>query len=337
MQEVSMGYFVRSMLIIFGVMGFMLIAQPSVAFATRVTLIRVSSVDMQDEVLAFELTNDLHASASRVAGWGVSISSMTLPQILASNNCGDGTVPDTACLVHLTNTPGSGAYGPIIIYGTLQRRGEGDDMRIELDLVLFDTVSGAEPRHVVANLTEAELNDVEGRRRLIQGWLVQLMTGIAPSADTPIADGSGDSPPPPTRTGDSREALEIAGWSLVGTAGASAIVAIIAGSLLVGLNNDAQYVEYRSSWDAGRVSSVCAEAANDPSEAGRHALGVCNDAQAYEVLVPLLWTVAGLAGAAGTVLAWHPWIGASPAERPTARLIPTLSPTRAGLALTLEF
>ncbi len=325
---------VRSIFITCVVLSATFVLHPTVAHATRVTLIRVTSLDMRDEVLAFELTNQLHASASLVAGWGVSIASTTLPQILLSNNC-EGVVPDTACLVHLTNTPGSGAYGPIIIYGTLQRRGEGDAMRLELDLVLFDTVSGAEPRHVVANLTLEELNDADVREHLIQGWLIQLMTGVAPDVAVSVEDPA--PPPPPGRPSDPREAFEIAGWSLVGVAGAALVGALVSGGLMLGLTNDADYQAYRSSWDATRVSDVCASAASDMSDDGRHALSVCNDAALHEILVPLFWTVAGIAGAAGVILAWHPWTASGSEARPTARLVPSLSPTRAGLGFALEF
>lgn len=330
--------FVRSLIISASVLVGMLATIPSVAHATRVNVVRIQAINVDDDVMAFELTNALHAEASQVAGWSVSIASSTLPQLLLSNGC-SGDVPDMACLIRIANTSGSGAYGPIMIYGFLHRIGEGEARRYELELTLFDVVSGLDPRHLTAHLTAAQAADPDERHRLAQTWVVSLTTGVSMSdrppldedeTELPASGGSRRAPP-----SDPNTPLEIAGWSLIGLAGASAIAAIVTGSLVLGMNGDPRFDAYRASWEAGS-GNVCDFARSDPSTDAEYVRNRCSEAETYEITTPVLWTIAALAGIGGIALVWHPWTSSGSSEV-SVSLLPLIGRDRGGGSLTINF
>jgi len=142
--------------------------------------------------------------------------------------------------------------------------------------------------------------------------------------------------PEPRRVTDTT-ATDTIGWILVGTAAASAITAAITGGLLLSLNEDVRYNDYRGTWDATRFPDICDAAAMDSSADGRYALDVCEQGQTLEIVTHVMWAASGVLAVAGMVfIIWHP--GAPTHEvAPTARLTPILGPTQAGLDLTVEF
>lgn len=228
----------------------------------------------------------------------------------------------------------------------------GEDNGFALTLVLYDMRSSE-----VAQQIEVPVDRImapAARNRLAAEWIRQL---TAPPAVAAIGDplpelepfdppsgGERDPDPEPVvdpeperpRVTDTT-VTDTVGWVLVGTAIASAIGAGITGGLLLSLNEDTRYHEYRSSWDAMRHGNVCTLAASDPSADGRYVADVCSQGETYEVLTHVLWAATGVFALAGAVfIIWHP--GAPSREvAPTARLTPVLGTTRAGLDFTLEF
>lgn len=306
----------------------------SVAFAqeseteTPVIVLGIRSVEGDDSA-AQTVSRTLRALAANRAGWVESDRDVTLAQMMLAHGCYD--VVDRTCASQIGASFQPDHRG-ILVFGQMRRQGAGLD-QVRIELVLFDIALDRATHRAAFDERLSELI-VGGRLDdRAQAWLERLMSSGTEFEDTgqPYFD-SVETPPMPLNP---HEGLELAGWSLVGFAVASAVAAIASGSLLLGLNGDARYNAYREDWEVGSVGNVCDAAAGDPSPEGRHALGVCGDASIHEVLVPLFWTVAALSGAAGILLAWHPWTAS--AESPTVSLAPAVGPTFAGLDLSGTF
>ncbi len=296
---------------------------------TPVAVLGLSSVEGDDQV-AGTISRTLHVHANQRDDWSVQTEvDVTLAQMILAHGCGD--IPDRGCLTRIAAPMQTERQG-LILFGRMRRRGEGsDDVRIEL--VLFDVRLDRATHRAVF---DERLSDIIIRGRLddaVGRWLDRLRhapQSVFEDTGQPYFEATANSPP-----GNPNEALEVAGWSLVGVAAASLIGAVTSGGVLLGHNGDARYQAYRSSWDAATVGNVCDAAASDPSPEGRHALGVCNDGSVHEALVPLFWTIAGLSAAAGVLLVWHPWTG-SP-ESPAVGILPVLGPTQGGLSVIGAF
>lgn len=310
--------------------------RPDVAYATRVTLVRIQAVQDRDALVAAELTASIRDAANRIPGWTVSTASAGIWDLMGANAC-PGSHPDVECLHRMAITPGSGAYGPILLHGFLNRVAEERGEVVTIDFALYDAVEARVTHRVTVIASPERLSDEEARRGLASEMMLRLVS--APSEEPirldpiqPETEAVVDTPEPAR---SDHSSLEIAGWSLLAAGIASAIAASITGGLVLSMNDDARFNAYRGVWHPDRVSDVCAAAASDPSPDGRYAASVCSDASALEVLVPLFWTVAGLAAAGGALLAWHPWT--SSAETPVASLVPTLGPDRVGLSMLGAF
>lgn len=333
---------VRSILIAFVVLSVTLALFPAIAYATPVRLIRIEAVEPADEFAAAQLSAAIVEVAGDVPGWTASPVAIGLGDLMESAGCIDVTIPGVECLHQLATRPGSGAYGALLVYGFLRRDGEGAHALLEIELMLFDAIEVSITHRVFAETTSAQLEDAEARSALATAMVARLSSPSTDSGEI-IRIGPGDSAAvsvpdePVVASAPDHSGLEIAGWVLVGTAAASAIAAMVTGGVLIELNSDERYNAYRGTWDATRISNVCDVAAADMSDDGRYALGVCNDAQVQEVLMPLLWTVAGIAGVVGTALVWHPWASSASAERSEVRLAPALGPTLAGIDLGISF
>ncbi len=296
---------------------------------TQVIVLGLEAVHGDDSIASTTSTT-LRAVADGFQGWSVDQGvNPTLPQMRLAHGC---DMPDRACLTDIGETFRSQMpQAASIVFGRMSRRGAGSDDMV-VDLALFDLERG----HVTHRARiDARISDLILRGQLGErtpDWLRRLVSDESRYEDTGQPYFEPVVAPPP---GNPHEALEIAGWSLVGVAAASLIGAVTSGGVLLGHNGDARYQAYRSSWDAMRVGNACDAAAADLSSEGRYALGVCNDASVHEILVPLFWTIGAVAGAAGALLAWHPWT-ASP-EAPAVGILPVLGPTQGGLTVIGAF
>jgi hypothetical protein len=295
----------------------LVVALPSRASASSVLVLGLQSVEGDDN-LAHHATIGIRIAVRETRGWTLHPGDTTLAQMLLAFSCDDQA--NEACFERMNSDPANGFRVDLIVFGTMHRTGEGAGLREVVEVGLFD----ASERRIVSRFEEThtveELMDVSSRSELGRRWVRRLALGL----------GSDDAPLPPDHA-----PLEMAGWSLVGFAGASAIAAMVTGGLTLSMNGDARFNAYRSSWDAMSVSNVCDVAANDLSAEGRYAAGRCSDASTYEILTPVFWTVAALAGAAGVVLVWHPWTSSS--YEVSVSLLPFLGRDRGGGSLTINF
>lgn len=304
----------------------------SVAFAqeseteTPIIVLGLRAVEGDDSA-AQTISRTLRALAANRPGWVESDRDVTLAQMQLAHRCEE---PDRACVSRMGESLQPDRRG-ILIFGRMRRQGVGLD-QVLIELILFDIALDRATHRGTFDERLSELIVGGSLDERAQAWLEQLTSEATEFEDTgqPYFDQVVYAPP-----GNPHAALEIAGWSLVGLAAASVVVAIASGGMLLGANGDEGYNAYRSSWDASLVPDVCQVASSDMTSEGRHAASVCSDASLFEILVPVFWTVAAAAGVAGALLAWHPWTAS--AESPTVSLVPAVGPTFTGLDLSGTF
>lgn len=306
---------VRSLLL--AVLSIFVMTVPSRASASSVLVLGFSSTEGDDN-LANHATIAIRIAIRETRGWTLHPAEATLSQMQLAFSCDEQV--DEACLERINNDPTNGFRVDLIVFGTLRRTGEGEELREVVEVGLFD----ASERRIVSHFEEIrtveELMDVSSRNELGRRWVRRLALGL----------GSDDRPLPPDHA-----PLEIAGWSLIGLAGASAIAAVITGGLVLGMNGDARFDAYRASWEAGS-GNVCDFARGDPSADAQYVLSRCSEAESYEIATPILWTIAALAGIGGAALVWHPWTSSGSAET-TVSLLPLIGRDRGGGSLTINF
>jgi hypothetical protein len=284
-----------------------------------VTILGLETADGDDN-LALVLTRSLRTHARNVQGWSVSPSAMLLAQFMPANNC-DSPTPE--CLRTAAVNPGSGATGDIIIFGRLRRIGEGASMVMHLELALFDATAGRITHRVSRDMTVENIMTSATRSTIAEESITQLTSDAALSEETPVP-------------GNPHRALEIGGGIMIGVGAVSAVLAVVFGEMVVGIDNDARFEAYRDSWDAARVPDVCVAATNDPSAEGRYAVSRCSAASTYELLTPVFWGLAGGLVTAGVFMLWHPTLS-SDTESPSLTLLPSFGPNGGGLSATARF
>ncbi len=284
-----------------------------------VTLLGLETADGDDN-LALVLTKSLRTYASEVHGWSLSSPEINLGMFMATNHC-DSPTPE--CLRAAAVNPDSGATGDIIIFGRLRRIGEGEAMRMHLELALFDATAGRITHRVSRDMTVENIMTSATRSTIAEESITQLTSDAVLSEETPVP-------------GNPHRALEIGGGIMIGVGAVSAVLAVVFGAMAVDANGDARFTAYRESWDATLVPDVCAVATNDPSAEGRYADGRCSDAATYELLTPVFWGLAGGLVTAGVFMLWHPTLS-SDTESPSLTLLPSFGPNGGGLSATARF
>ncbi len=284
-----------------------------------VTILGLETAD-GDDSLAADLTASLRVQAREVSGWSVSSSVITLAQFMPANSC-DSPTPE--CLRTAAVNPGSGATGDIIIFGRLRRIGEGESMRIHLELALFDATAGRITHRASRDMTVENIMTSATRSTIAEESIVQLTSDAVLSEETPVP-------------GNPHRALEIGGGIMIGVGAVSAVLAVVFGAMAVDANGDARFTAYRESWDATRVPDVCVMASSDTSAEGHYAVSRCSAASTYELLTPVFWGLAGGLVTAGVFMLWHPTLS-SDTESPSLTLLPSFGPNGGGLSATARF
>lgn len=298
-----------------------------------------------DAFVATEVTAALRIAGGMTPNWRTSTADVPLAELMRACGATLEVDPDLGCMARMVVTRDPSMEGGFVLFAVLNRVGEANGFSI--GLILYDMRTSEIAQQVSA--TVERIMAPAARNRLAAEWIRQL---TAPPA-VAVADPPPDSDPPdspaveepvldpepalPTRTVVDTTATDILGWTLVALAGASAVTAGITGGMVLNLNEDSRFQAYRNSWDAASVPNVCAAAAMDASDEGRYALDVCEQADTLETVTHVLWAATGVLALAGAVfIIWHP--GAPSHEVPvTARLIPSIGLTQAGLDLTVEF
>lgn len=295
---------------------------------TPVTVLGLQSVDDDDRAAA-TITLAIRVAAGHREEWNVDERDSTLGQMMIAV---DRTIINRESLSSIGRVLYPEQEGQII-FGRMRRLRNGSD-EVSIELLLFDVTFD---RVVYRMSTESTLSALisEGQVDTRAGeWLERLMSEESRFEDTgqPYFEEA-DSTSSATSVIEDASALEIAGVTLLGIAGAALITAIALGVSSLDLNGDPQFAAYRSTWDATRVGNVCDVATSDMTPEGRHAASVCSDASLFETLVPVFWVVAGASVIAGVGLVWHPWAD----REASVSLTPTLGPRRAVLDLRLTF
>jgi hypothetical protein len=179
--------FILNGIMAFALASATLVILPGVAHATRVTIIRLDAVD-GDEQTAAELTAALNDVGEDMPGWTVNTATGSMADLMAASGCESAVTPSLECLIHMANTSGSGAYGAMLIFGTVRRSGEGS---FEIEIGLFDAVEASITRSVHVTVTAAQLANATERRRLVTEWIIRLggPSGAAAPARTLVILG----------------------------------------------------------------------------------------------------------------------------------------------------
>jgi hypothetical protein len=140
---------------------------PSLVHAQRsVVVLGITSMEGDDD-LAHTLTGAIRHAASRVDGWRVSDTEVTLAQMALAHGCSDE--PDMGCLTQIAGTLGTQA----IIYGILRRSGTDARSPFQLSLTLYD----AQTQHIERSISETippNRTDIDDLREPARRMIAQL-------------------------------------------------------------------------------------------------------------------------------------------------------------------
>ena len=130
-MRASLSSFTIAAAVLFG-----LFATPTAAQADdTVFVLGIRSVQGDDE-LTRNLTGAVRQEASRVRGWSVSDTEVSLDQMALAHDCDE---PDPACLANIATALSADK----IIYGTVNRAGGEDNYNFALSIYIFDAASGS--------------------------------------------------------------------------------------------------------------------------------------------------------------------------------------------------
>ena len=292
------------------------------ASVREVLIVGINSVD-GDDSLARDATSALRNIVRASSGYVLNDTDVMETQLVLTHSC---EVLDGSCLDRVLAEE-SFREVDFVVYGQMTRAGEGTELRMHLELSLYDVAEREVAQRYTIDVTVEELMSPELRNGHAGRWFSEL----APTP-TPIAAG----PAPPSVGGVSMSSgdFEILGWTLVGTAAALGVIAIITGATVLNMNGDTRFRDYRESWSASS-GNVCDLARNDPSPDGMYALSHCGSASSFELATPILWTVAAALGVGGVLAIWHPGTGEQRA--PGVTLTPSFGTGHAAVNISGTF
>lgn len=293
---------------------------PATAYASSVMVLGVSSID-GDDALASDITYALRSAARNVPGWTVGGRDVTLAQLQLAYGCsGDSALPDLECLQAVATAEGGPSYVNMIIYGTLRRSGTGDSMRMVLELQLYEVENERITHDFTVDMTVEQIMTVDERNRLAPQWLARLTGSSAESS-------SESRPSPRTASFD----LEYVAWPLIGLAIVSLGIEIGAWAGLDGLQHNADFTAYRSSFGSGTGNACNQPSSGSMLDERGHSL--CSQGDMLETLEWVFMAV-GLGSAAAGITTLVLDLTGQPATDEHAFMIrPTVSSTRAGIEL----
>ena len=300
---------------------------PVSAQAQNVSVLGIITQDGDDN-LADDLSVALRNAVRETPGWVLIGGDVTAAQMMLAANCDPGlTVPDALCFHQIATMRDLPTHPILLVYGTLSRRGEGESMRMVLDLQLFDLRPDRITSELSVEMTVLQIMTLSERNRLAREWIGQLVMNQSvyegePSVATPHPAASFD--------------LEYVAWPLIGLAVVSLGVEIGAWAGLNDLNNNPDFTAYRSGFGTG-TGNVCAQpSSGSPIDERGHSL--CSQGDTLEVLEWVFLAV-GLGSAAGGItLLLLDLTGGHPSAAEHSLLIrPSVSSTHASLDIGWRF
>lgn len=315
----------------------------------------VYTPDATDAFAAQEVTSALRIAGGMMPEWRLSTVDVPLVELMRACGASSDASASEECMAGMVTTRDPSMAGGFILFAFMERVGEANGYRIIL--VLYDMREGRILNRIEA--PAARIMAPAARNRLAAEWIRQLLAPppavevaetrpVEPAVEE-VPDASSDAaevsepetpieevPIEPPRSVADFTGIDVAAWTMIGLAVASAVAAGITGGLVLSMNGDARYNAYRETWDASVVPDVCRAAEGDSSDDGRYVLGVCRDAGALEIATHVLWAGVGILGVAGALTFLIPRVGAS-GPSVEATLIPSIAPTRAGLDLRITF
>lgn len=304
----------------------------------------VYTPDATDAFAAQEVTAALRIAGGMMPEWRLSTVDVPLVELMRACGASSDTSASEECMARMVVTRDPSMAGGFILFAFMERVGEANGYRIIL--VLYDMREARIMSRIEA--PAARIMAPAARNREAAEWIRRLLEPPRPlevaEADEPSIVATDPEPVAPTeevpieppRSVTDFTGIDVASWTMIGLAVASAVAAGITGGLVLSMNGDARYNAYRETWDASIVPDVCRAAEGDPSDDGRYVLGVCRDAGALEIATHVLWAGVGVLGVAGALTFLIPRVGASDPQV-EATLIPSIAPTRAGLDLRVTF
>lgn len=321
---------------------------PVVAMADppRVYVLNFQSVEGDDD-FARGISLAIRMALMDREGISLSDRSVTLEQMRLANDCSAvASQTDADCYARIADTLGA----DLLIAGVV-RRSSSD--QYDYDFLVSCEVYDARSASIVANReerfsrSEADAELMARIRQLVDELVSTLNAGTQATADTSETTQESTSEPTaettPATPGISP--LALTGGVMLGTAVVTMAFAIGGGVYVDGLNSDPVFAAYRLRVPSARNGiplNVCTEARaghswavgdTDASERA-HVVGVCNDADAWEVAVPILWVGAGVLAAAGATLLG---IGLTSDAGTSVTVTPSVGPDHAYLGLSGSF
>jgi hypothetical protein len=208
----------------------------------------------------------------------------------------------------------------MFIYGALRRTGSGASLHMVLDLHLYEVASERVTRELTAELTVEQIMTPDERGRLAAQWIARFTEPPGADATTPFVR-------PRTAPFD----LEYVAWPLIGLAIVSLGIEIGAWAGLDGLQHNADFTAYRSSFGSGTGNACNQPSSGSMLDERGHSL--CSQGDMLETLEWVFMAV-GLGSAAAGITTLVLDLTGQPASDEHAFMIrPTVSSTRAGIEL----
>lgn len=303
------------------------------AESSRVLVLGIDSSEGDDE-FSHTLTNALRRAARRSTRWTHVESDTPLSQMmLAVEACEGQSLPDAACLDAIA------IWGAepvdLLVYGTLHRTGEGERLRMVLDLALYDRRVHRVTRGFSSEMTVEEVMTLSDRERLCAGFVSRLAAAVSPDEAVLLPSApSPDAEAPVSMAPGGFFDAEYVGWPLIGLAGVSLVIEIASWVMLGNVQNDPDFMALRTAYGAG-TGDVCAQAPiGTPMNARGHDL--CRAAADWES-VELAFGVIGGAALAGGLVALVLDATTGPSGEHAMLIRPQVGPTVAGLTLGGRF
>jgi hypothetical protein len=300
-------------------------AEAITAESSTVTVLGLSAVD-GDEEFASLLTNGLRATASHSTHWTYRPHDVSLGQAMLGFGCGEETAPSADCLGRIASANG-GYDADQVVFGTMHRIGEGAQLRMVLELSLFDARVRRVTRGFSLEMTVEQILTMAERDRVVADCISRL-TSMDSGGDPLIARRH------LAPSANSGFDAELIGWPLLGLAAASLGVVIASALQVNDIQSNPDFVAYRSSFGTG-TGNVCSQSGSTALDMRGHSL--CSDADLWETLEIAFGVIGGAALAGGLTALLVDFMGGHPSDEHSLSLRPTIGPNLARLDLSLAF